>query len=372
MNALDIHDVVFRNDDDDAADRFVENLNLCVPYSPEEIHARKLADFAPYYRQKDLPTGFYSRVNLVDAADLLASPPKPIEYLIDGLLPSGTCGDLFGMPGAGKSTLTLDLLTTLASGVGNWHGLKCAAGAVAVIGGERKNADAFQRDLHRGRNKNIRAGQLLAPSPASGDNAIWAWEKRAEQWRLTGWGQDLTAFLQHEKPVLVCLDTVMSIARGSDLLDQPQQYALGETIINWTNTLKTTSLTVSHTNQASHQQEVDERLNYLSRAGGNGFAGAVRWMAGLSRLRGSDTLSKKLGLVERASNERLIAAGASKHNEMPRPYWSHMYPSIFKLEDHGGLTLVRDGREVRESIINFDSTNKDVGPASKGGRKNGI
>jgi hypothetical protein len=54
----------------------------------------------------------------IDAADLLAAPPQPISWAVEGLMPIGTVGDLAGPPGAGKSTLILDLATAIASGDG--------------------------------------------------------------------------------------------------------------------------------------------------------------------------------------------------------------------------------------------------------------
>ena len=57
-----------------------------------------------------------SSIQIVDGAHLLATPPPKIAWAIDGLLPVGTVGDIFGPPGEGKSSLTLDFAIAVASG----------------------------------------------------------------------------------------------------------------------------------------------------------------------------------------------------------------------------------------------------------------
>lgn len=295
-------------------------------------------------------------MKIVDAFDLLSTPPKPINYLVEGLIPIGTCGDLFGPPGEGKSSLTLDLLKAVASGKGQWHGLKCVSGNVVILGGERSDVDSFQRDLHRSNKHQIEPGVMVMPQANGGEAAIWNWNKGACEWELTEWGKEVTDWLAIFHPVLVVLDTTLSVARGSDQLNNPQQYAQGETTRGWARKLSTTAISVSHTNQASAQQSVDWRLNYLSRAGGNGLPGSLRWMAGLSRLRYDDALAEKLELKDRAGKDWLICVGASKNNEMPRPCWTNDFPAIFQLKLDGSLLLVMDGREVKERVLNSTGT----------------
>lgn len=286
-------------------------------------------------------------MKIVDAFDLLQSPPKPISYLLEGLIPIGTCGDLFGAPGDGKSSLTLDLLLTVASGKGIWNGLQCASGNVVILGGERSDVDSFQRDLHRTGKSGISRGSLTMPQSESGDSAIWIWNRDSNNWELTSWGHRVIEYLHKIKPVMTVFDTTMSVARGSDLLNNPQQYLLGEVMRSLTKLIQTTSISISHTNQSSSREEINWRLKYLSRSGGNGLPGSLRWLAGLSRLRPEDSLAKKLSLVSDAKKHWLIALGVSKNNEMPKPHWTSETPGIFQLNADGSLKLIMDGREVR-------------------------
>jgi RecA-family ATPase len=199
---------------------------------------------------------------ITDAYDLLQTQPKSINYLVEGLLPLGSCGDLFGAPGEGKSSLTLDLMKAIASGVGQWHGLRCASGTVVILGGERTNIDAFQRDLHRSGKHKIDKRALLLPQAESGQSAIWEWNKEYQQWYMTKWGKEISDWLMLTQPVMVVLDTTMSVARGSDQLNNSQQYDLGDVIRRWTQTLNTTAISISHTNQASFRDQVDWRLGH--------------------------------------------------------------------------------------------------------------
>lgn len=55
------------------------------------------------------------------AAELLAKQPPPIDWLVGGLLPTGTLGDVSGPPGDGKSTILLSLADHISRGAA-WYG----------------------------------------------------------------------------------------------------------------------------------------------------------------------------------------------------------------------------------------------------------
>jgi archaellum biogenesis ATPase FlaH len=292
-------------------------------------------------------------MQIIDAARLLENPPPPIEWALAGVLPVGTVGDIFGPPGDGKSSLTLDFAIAVASGAGTWFGLPCVAGPVVLLGGERSGMAAFSRDLHRAvRARQLDPGMLIVPQDAHGEcPPLLAWDKKADSWDITSWGDEITEWLKSIRPALIIIDTLISAATGANIIDQPQQYALGVTIRRWAKNLcDPTVLTISHTNQASAQQELAWRLHYLSRAGGNGLPGALRWAAGVSRISPSDALCAQLNLCEKVRESRFIAFGVSKNNEMPRACWNNETPALFELKSDGGLLLVADGNEVAQKL----------------------
>lgn len=286
-----------------------------------------------------------SAIQIIDGAGLLEAPPPKIEWAIEGLLPVGTVGDIFGPPGEGKSSLTLDLAIAVSSRAGVWYGLPCIAGPVVLLGGERSGIAAFARDLHRAsQGRNVDPGMLVLPQNEHGDcPPMWAWDKHSDQWATTPWGKRVNEWVLAIKPVLMIIDTLASAASGSDIVNQSQQYSLGVAIRQWAKMLgDPTVLTISHTNQASATQELAYRLHYLSRAGGNGLPGSLRWIAGVTRLRGGemDMVPGGHDYDPRDPVKRYIAVGVSKNNEMALPVWTPERPAIFQMTTDGSLALV--------------------------------
>lgn len=291
-------------------------------------------------------------IKIADAAELLARPPRPIEWLVRDLIPLGTAGDVFGPPGDRKTSITLDLALAIASGAGAWYGLPIISGPVVLLGGERSGRDTLARDLHRlAQGRVLEGGMLLSPADDDGEcPPIRAWNRERSGCDETVEGREISARLADCKPVLVIIDTVLSVTSGGNIVDVDQQSKLGRAIRRWTRQLGTTTLTISHTNQARARDPLELRLNWISRQGSSGLPGAVRWLAGVSRLREDDKLARFLDLADDVAHRRLIAIGVSKHNEMPRPAWSDRHPAIFEMPPDGSLALVKDGREVAESI----------------------
>jgi hypothetical protein len=290
-----------------------------------------------------------------DAAALLQEPSPPIDWLVEGLLPLGTVGDVFGDPSVGKSSLILDLALTVASCSHEWFGMKCASGPVVLLGGERSSKKALIRDLHRAaRGRELDPGMLVFPylPGKSGEEAefpeIWRWSRALDEWELTSFGKEITAWLQDARPALIIIDTLISVATGLNVIDPAQGQKLGKTIREWSRILQSTTLTLSHTSQASAKEKLSSRLHWLSRQGSSGYPGALRWAMGVSKLRKDDELAAALGLDVYADSKRLIAVGVSKHNEMPRPAWNEIFPAIFEILPDGGLKMAYDGRQVAE------------------------
>jgi len=285
-------------------------------------------------------------MKIYGAANLLAAPPPPIRWAVEGILPMATIGDLAGPPGEGKSTLILDLATSIASGCGSWCRHACLSGKVVLLGGERGDEATLARDLHRvQRGRIIEPGNLLVPSDNNNHPPIWHWS--SDGWVLTGWGMEVTSWLQKISPALVVLDTHMAVTSGTNQLDNTQQYAFGVELKRWSFDLgEPVVLTISHTNQGSAGLPLPWRLHYLSRAGGNGLPGSLRWVAGLSRLRPDDAIVKARGLEHEVQHKWLVAVAVSKANAMPPCAWSPDAPGIFELMPNGGLKLFNDEKEI--------------------------
>jgi hypothetical protein len=168
---------------------------------------------------------------------------------------------------------------------------------------------------------------------------LWKWT--ADKWNLTPWGEEITQKLLAHKVSLAILDTQLAVTEGTNQLDNTQQYAFGVTLRAWAKLIgNPVVLTVSHTNQGSASLALSWRLHYLSRAGGNGLPGALRWAAGLSRLRPDDELVRQLGLEREASRRWLVALAVSKANEMPRAIWSTDSPAVLEIRENGSLGLI--------------------------------
>jgi hypothetical protein len=137
------------------------------------------------------------------------------------------------------------------------------------------------------------------------------------------------------------IDTIGSLVAGLQEVDNDQQRQLARHIRAEASGM--TVITVSHTNQASTKEALDWRLHYLSRAGGNGYPGAIRWSAGVTRLQESDAgkIGDRLTSVEIA-DAKVVAFGISKHNEMPQPSANNHTPILFEIKQSGELVLIAD------------------------------
>lgn len=316
-------------------------------------------------------------IEIIDAYRLMSSPPQKMEWAVDGLLPLGVVADISGPPGAGKTTLMTDLALAIAGESGRWHGKSCIGGPVVILGGERSDPGALSRDLHRTGRPAPGPGALVVPHHAGDCPPIWRWNRRADdaagRWELTTWGNEVTDWLCGVKAALVVVDTILSAAAGCDLLDQPQQYALGQTIRAWSRqTGVPMTLSVSHTNQSSSGAltQLHDRLDYLSRAGGNGFPGALRHLGGLTKLRTGEVPG-----IDTETDRTLFAFGFSKHNESPPTAWTHHTPAIFS-QRSGRVELVMSGEEVGQRLeikdradVVVKNTKKGSGDGSKHGGK---
>lgn len=285
------------------------------------------------------------------SAALVSRPAKPIKWLIEGLLPLGTLGDISGSPGDGKSTLALSLADHISRGQ-RWFGRAVQQMPVVWISGEASDEDAVQRDLQRlnaGRDSDI---TFILP-----DEEMFRWDQYKSAWVTTSEGSAVLKHCQEIGAGFIITDTGGSLCAGLKEIDNDQQrqfarYMRRELLLAAHIEIELvrrqqTGLNISHTNQMSQKDDLEWRLHYLSRAGGNGFPGAIRWAAGVSLLRPDD--AKRLGgrvTEDEIVEARMFAFGISKHNEMPRPSWNNRSPAIFDIKQSGELVMIADGEAI--------------------------
>lgn len=271
------------------------------------------------------------------SAELVARKPKPVEYIVDELIPAGGIRDISGPPGEGKSTIALSLAISISTGLGWWFGLKTTTAPVAWVSGELSDEDTAARDLHRLHANSDSDITFLLP-----DSEMFRFDSKNERWITTHEGKKVLDEIFRLGIKVTFFDTTGSVVAGSKEIDNDQQRQLARHIRSETKGLGLTVVTISHTNQASAKEKLSWRLHYLSRAGGNGFPGAIRWAAGVSALQTDD--AEALGLEEAdVINRRLVGFGVSKHNEMPTPVWTNKKPVIFEITEDGALVIFKLG-----------------------------
>jgi hypothetical protein len=88
-----------------------------------------------------------STITLTPMGDFLAEPDEGINYLVDGVIPSGGVALLAAKPKVGKTTTARDLALAVARG-GRWLGYQCTAGTVwyfQLEGRRRDSREHFRR-----------------------------------------------------------------------------------------------------------------------------------------------------------------------------------------------------------------------------------
>ena len=95
--------------------------NPSLPEAFEEI---------PEERYATIKNNYY----FISGNDLLSDPIE-IDYLIDGVIETGTTGQIFGPSGTGKTFVALSMALAIATGT-NWNGQEVKKGIVLYLTGE--------------------------------------------------------------------------------------------------------------------------------------------------------------------------------------------------------------------------------------------
>ncbi|ADL55552.1 AAA family ATPase [Gallionella capsiferriformans] len=286
---------------------------------------------------------------------LLAKPAKPISYIVDRLMPAGGILDVSGPPGEGKSTIILSLASSISTG-SSWFGLAVKKSKAAWISGESSDGDAINRDLTR-----LNVSEKSDITFFLPERELFKFDTRSQCWITTTEGRAVLDEVKSAGIEFLVFDTVGSVISGSKEIDNDQQRQLARHIRS--ETLGITTATLGHTNQASAREEINLRLHYLSKAGGSGFPGAVRWASGVSQVQHQDATT--LGISEEViGTKKLVGFGVSKHNEIPSPVWTNRRPAVFEIKPDGALVLFKDGREIQPVKKSKDMKCKEVRSAA--------
>jgi len=277
------------------------------------------------------------RFSTSHSAALAARPAPSIEWVIEGFLSIGGINDISGPPGEGKSTIALKMVEAISRG-DEFFGLKTHQLPVAWITGEASGEAAIHRDVKR-----LKLSEESDVTFFHGfDEALFRYDYQQRVWITTETGKEVIQTLKNMQIGLVVIDTIGSVTAGLEEINNDCQRQLARHLAK--ELKEFTVITISHTNQASAKDELSWRLHYLSRAGGNGFPGAIRWACGVSAIKPDDAKVLTGILTEEdISIGRYVAMGVSKHNEIPRPEWNNFEPAIFEILGNGDLVLVNGG-----------------------------
>lgn len=132
------------------------------------------------------------------------SAPKPVNWLIKGVLEANSLASLFGASGCGKSFIAVDLCLSIASGRA-WHGHKVAQGSVVYFAGEGRE----------GLRRRVAAWLQDAPEHEAMANDYFYLAERA--CLLPDDAQEVIESLQQvENPRLLVLDTLNRTMLGDE------------------------------------------------------------------------------------------------------------------------------------------------------------
>lgn len=140
------------------------------------------------------------------------------NWLVRGLIPSGTVTLLSGDGGTGKSLLALQLATACATGK-PWIGRTAASGEALFISAEDDEDELHRRlaDITEAEGMGFAdLDQLTIRSLAGEDALLTALDARTGIQKATALYQELDAYVAELKPVVVVLDTLADLFPGNE------------------------------------------------------------------------------------------------------------------------------------------------------------
>ena len=265
------------------------------PYSPV-MHApsERNHDNVPTRHEREAtPRGF----EFVTVAELLREPPESVEWVVDGLLPTGGVAVIGAKPKVGKTTLARCLALAVAKGQ-PFLGRQTTQGTTIYLALED------QRDRIRAHFANLGAG----------DDPLIIHARRAPMEALTM----LRAAIDAYRPRCVVIDPLFRFAYVKDVSNYAEVNALLEDFVDTARTTGTAMVLVHHNNKAG--LEGGDAL-----LGSTAIFGAVDTAILMKRRQGSDI----------------------REVETQQRHGDDMDSSIITLDDHGRV-------RIGASVVEFD------------------
>ncbi len=235
-----------------------------------------------------------------------SAKPKPVDWLITGLIETDGTGMVYGDSGVGKTFMTLDMALSVATGI-PYHGKQVKQGAVFYIAGEGRNGITRRRAAwqhHRG----VTPEQMEnAPIYCSDGNLIL---NSASAKNIIQAVSDIAEAVAAE-PRFVVLDTLARTMEGDENSAKDfNQYLQAATAIQ--DKFKCTVLIVHHT----------------GKDGGRGARGSSAIKAGMD-------FSYAL---EKSGTAVILKCEKLKDGEPPQDLTYRLQPVSFDAEIEGGAT----------------------------------
>ena len=152
------------------------------------------------------------------AAELEGQPIPAREWLVDGLIPSGTVTLLGGDGGTGKSLVALQLAVAVATG-GAWLGLPVTSGRALYISAEDDHDELHRRLADIVRADGAALGELdnLTIRSLAGEDALLAMLDRSGGVLLaSALFHEVDKRIRDDAPAIVVLDTLADLFPGNE------------------------------------------------------------------------------------------------------------------------------------------------------------
>jgi len=151
------------------------------------------------------------------ASELEGQPIPARQWLVEGLIPSGTVTLLGGDGGTGKSLVALQLAVSTALS-GAWLGLPVTPGRALYISAEDDRDELHRRlsDIARVENTTLADLDNLTVRSLAGEDALLAMADRSGKLHQSPLFNEIDARMRDEAPALVVLDTLADLFPGNE------------------------------------------------------------------------------------------------------------------------------------------------------------